>query len=87
LPIGGDLYVNLDVDALDPSEMPAVIGPGPGGLAFRQALAIIEKACSQCWIVGFSLAELHPFLNTNGFSALTAGRLICNAIGRIARQQ
>ena len=87
LPIGGDLCVNLDVDALDPSEMPAVIGPASGELTYRQAVAIIEKTCSRCRVVGFSLAELYPFLDTNGFSALTAGRLICNAMDRIARQQ
>lgn len=86
LPAGGNLFINLDIDALDPSIMPAVIGPAPGGLNYRHIAMMIEKAAAKCSIVGFSMAEFFPRLDTTGHGALTAGRLICNAIGRISRQ-
>lgn len=86
LPAGYNLFINLDIDALDPSIMPAVIGPSPGGLNYRQVATMIAKAAAKCRIVGFSMAEFFPRLDTTGHSALTAGRLICNAIGRISRQ-
>jgi agmatinase len=86
LPEGGNLFINLDIDALDPSEMPAVIGPAPGGLTSRQIGSMIAKASTKCRIVGFSMAEFFPRLDTTGLGALTAGRLICNAIGQISRQ-
>ena len=86
LPEGGNLFINLDVDALDPSEMPAVIGPTPGGLISRKIASMIAKASAKCRIVGFSMAEFFPRLDVTGHGALTVGRLICNAIGRISRQ-
>ena len=86
LPTGADLFINLDIDSLDPAEMPAVIGPAPGGLSYRQVAALIAKASARCRIVGVALTEFFPERDTDGLAALTAGRLLCNAIGRIARQ-
>lgn len=86
LPPGGDLFINLDVDSLDPSQMPAVIGPAPGGLAFGQIRTLLAEAGKRCRLVGFALTEFVPERDTSGLAALTAGRLVCNAIGLIARQ-
>ena len=86
LPEGADLFINLDIDALDPSEVPAVIGPAPGGLTYREVTGVMAKAAARCRIVGFAITELFAAQDSGGLSALTAGRLVCNAIGRIARQ-
>ena len=86
LPSGGELFINLDVDALDPSEMPAVIGPAPGGLRYREVVSLMAQAAARCRIAGFALTEFFPARDSNGLAALTAGRLICNALALIARQ-
>ena len=86
LPEGADLYINLDVDGLDPSEIPAVLGPAPGGLTFRETAMLLEAAAKRCRIAGFSLVEFVPANDTTGLAALTAARLVCHAIARVARQ-
>lgn len=86
IPTGRPLFINLDVDALDPSVMPAVIGPAPGGLSFADVARLIEEAAARCPIVGFAAVELFPARDANGLAAFTAARLVCHALARIARQ-
>ena len=60
-PLGGKpVYVTFDVDALDASVMPATGTPTPGGLQYRQALAILRRAAEAGRIVGADLVELAP---------------------------
>ena len=86
LPEGGDLFINLDIDSLDPSVVPAVIGPAPGGLGFREAVELMKAAAGRCRIVGFALTELYPALDAGGRSAMVAGRLVAIAAGLALRQ-
>lgn len=82
---GARLYINLDVDGLDPSVMPAVIGPAPGGLRFDQVNELLHGAAARCHIAGFSIVELMPERDRDGLSALTAARLVCNVLGLLGR--
>ena len=55
------VYLSIDVDALDSSEMPATGTPEPGGLSYRQVLALIDEvARSAERIVGLDVVELAP---------------------------
>ena len=87
VPAGAEVLVSLDVDGLDPSIMPAVIGPSPGGLMHWQLLALLHGVAAKARIAGFCLVEFMPGNDPFGHAALTAGRLVCNAIGLIARQR
>lgn len=53
-------YVTIDLDALDPSEMPAVGTPEPGGLHWYQLLDLFREICSRTTVVGMDLVELCP---------------------------
>jgi len=53
-------YVTIDLDALDPSEMPAVGTPEPGGLHWYQLLALFREICNRTTIVGMDVVELCP---------------------------
>lgn len=55
-----DIYVSFDVDGLDPSLMPATGTPVPGGLAYYQALQLVESALKGRRCVGFDVVELAP---------------------------
>jgi agmatinase len=79
-----DCLVTLDCDGMDPSVLPAVAAPVPGGLLYWQALELFSGLAAKCRIVGFDLVELMPARDTTGISALTAARLVCNAIAAIA---
>ena len=79
--------VTLDCDGLDPSILPAVLARAPGGLLYWQVLELLAGLAAKCRIVGFDLVEFMPSRDTTGISALTAARLVCNAIAAIATSQ
>ena len=83
IPEGSDVLVTIDVDGLDPTVMPGVIGPEPGGLSYYQAIDIIDMAAERGCIAGFDVVEFVPERDVNGLGALTAFRLCAHAIGRI----
>lgn len=85
IPASASVYINLDVDALDPSIMPAVIGPAPGGLSYWDVVGLIDGVAAKARIAGFSIVELAPERDLNGLSALTAARIVANVLGRCAR--
>jgi agmatinase len=82
-----DCLVTLDCDGMDPSVLPAVAAPVPGGLLYWQALELFTGLAAKCRIVGFDLVEFMPSRDTTGVAALTAARLVCNAIAAIATSQ
>ena len=53
-------YITIDLDALDPSEMPAVGTPEPGGLHWYQLLELFRETCRRTTIVGIDVVELCP---------------------------
>lgn len=54
------VYVTVDLDGLDPSYMPAVGTPEPGGLSWYEALALFRRVAERRRIVGFDVMELCP---------------------------
>ena len=56
-----DVYLTFDVDALDPSIMPATGTPEPGGLFYDETLDLLRGVVkSGRRIVGFDVVELAP---------------------------
>ncbi len=53
-------YLTIDLDAIDPGEMPAVGTPEPGGLHWYQLLALLREICQRTTIVGMDVVELCP---------------------------
>jgi agmatinase len=58
--LGGDVYITFDVDALDPSIMPATGTPEPGGMGWLDANRILEDICREKNVVGLDFVELRP---------------------------
>lgn len=84
IPEGADLFIDFDIDGLDPSVAPGVIGPAPGGLFMHQALAILRGAAAKARIAGFCLVEFAPDLDRTPQSANVAYRLAAVAAGLAA---
>ncbi|MBI2650037.1 agmatinase [Candidatus Woesearchaeota archaeon] len=75
-----DVYITIDLDGLDPSIMPSVGTPEPGGLGYYQALRFLKKVCQRRNVVGFDVVELCP--NENDISSdFTAARIIYKLVG------
>jgi agmatinase len=82
VPAGVAVYVTIDADGLDPTEMPGVMGPVPGGVYFRQIAPFLRSLGRKCRIVGGDIVEIAPsFDASNHITCITAGRLIVNLIG------
>ena len=56
----GDVYVSIDLDALDPASMPATGTPEPGGLNWRHILKLLQNVGKKCNIRGVDVVELSP---------------------------
>jgi agmatinase len=87
VPAGRPCLVTFDCDALDPSIMPAVAAPLPGGLTYFQAIDLIHGVAQKSGLAGFDLVEYVPGKDPDGLSALTAARIVLNVIGALVRQR
>ena len=47
IPEGRAVYVTIDADGLDPTEMPAVMAPTPGGIYYRQLAPLLRAIAKQ----------------------------------------
>ncbi len=85
IPDGERYYLTIDADGLDPSVMPAVAGPAPGGITYLQARKLIHGLVNKGTVVGMDVVEITPSRDINQISSITAGRLIANLIGASVR--
>ena len=82
IPNNGKYYLSIDADGMDPTVMPAVDGPAPGGLNFIQMREIIKGLVLKGRVVGMDIVEIQPAKDTaTKLTCVTAGRLIVNLIG------
>jgi agmatinase len=59
-PLSDQVYVTFDLDGLDPSIMPAVGTPEPGGLLWYETLGFLRAVAAKHTVVGFDVVELMP---------------------------
>ncbi|MBI2953839.1 MAG: agmatinase [Chloroflexi bacterium] len=78
--LGENVYITIDLDVFDPSEMPAVGTPEPGGLGWYQVLDILRHVFASRNVVGFDLVELCP-LSGNVAPEFLAAKLVYKMIG------
>ena len=79
------VYLSLDCDALDPSEMPSVGTPMPGGFRFDELLELLEILFDRKTVVGCDLVEFSPSPGLH-FPQMTAAQLAYDLIGLKALQ-
>lgn len=58
--LGKNVYITLDLDVFDPSLMPAVGTPEPGGLFWPEVLGLLKQVALKKNIVGLDVVELAP---------------------------
>ena len=77
-----DVYISIDLDAFDPSEIPAVSTPEPGGLSWAFITNLLKTVAKYHNIVGFDVVELCPnrYLRASDFAA---AKLIYNTFAYI----
>jgi agmatinase len=55
-----EVYVTIDLDALDPAIMPSVGTPEPGGLNWSEVTGLLRQVARNKTVVGFDVVELAP---------------------------
>ncbi len=55
-----DIYLTIDLDVLDPSIMPSVGTPEPGGLGWYHLVDMLAAIVERARVVGFDVVELAP---------------------------
>lgn len=58
--LDGPVYITIDLDVLNPAEMPSTGTPEPGGLSYRDLVRSLEAVCAARNVVGFDVVELLP---------------------------
>ena len=78
----GDVYLTVDIDALDPALAPGTGTPQPGGLGWYQTLRLLRRLLREnpaARLVGCDLCEVVPQEGT-AVNEFVAARLVCKII-------
>jgi agmatinase len=78
--LSNDVYLTIDLDALDPSIMPAVGTPQPGGFGWFTLLKFMRKLASAKNVVAFDAMEFMPIPGMHS-PDFTAAKLVYKLIG------
>lgn len=81
-----NVYITIDLDNFDPSEMSAVGTPEPGGLHWDEVSDLLIAVSRTKRVVGFDVTELSPALGPRSCAQLAAKltyRLIGLALGPV----
>ena len=82
IPKGSAVYITIDADGMDPTEMPGVMAASPGGILYREIAPILRRIAREHRVVGMDVVEVAPsYDSANGITAIMAGRLIVNVLG------
>ena len=74
------VYLTIDLDALDPSIMPSVGTPVPGGFQWFNLLKFLRKLAASKKVVGFDVMEHMPIPQMHS-PDFTAAKLVYKLIG------
>ena len=78
------VFLTFDVDALDPSLMPATGTPEPGGFTWWEALALVRRALEGRRCIGFDVTETAPIENMAA-PTFAAARLTYELMAEVLR--
>jgi len=69
------VYITFDLDVIDPSLIPGVGTPEPGGLTFQETILLLKKL-QTLHVVGFDIVELTPDYDPTQVSSVTASVIL-----------
>lgn len=86
-PLGKNVYISFDIDALDPALCPHTGTPVPGGLEFEQVFFMLETLMkSGRKIIGFDLCEVAPGV-TDDWDSMVGVRALHRLCNLLAKSQ
>ena len=85
VPAGAKVIFNLDIDGLDQSVVPGVIGRAPGGLDYWDVVELIHGVSDRGALAGFNLLEFMPARDVSDLGANVAAHLVMNVLAAAVR--
>lgn len=80
--VDGDVYISIDVDALDPAFAPGVSHFEPGGMTVRELInALHQIGASGARISGADVVEVNPERDVHGVTAMVGAKLVRELLG------
>jgi arginase len=76
-------WVHLDVDVLDPSVMPAVDAPDPGGIAYQELEQLLRGMLGSPYCLGLELTVFDPDFDVEGVYAADIVNTLVNTLGHL----
>jgi len=76
------VYLTVDADFFDPSVIPSVGTPEPGGFLWYETLAFLRRVCTERTVVGFDVCEFAPVDGVH-HPDFTLARLMYKLIGYV----
>ncbi|MBO5732973.1 MAG: agmatinase [Alistipes sp.] len=58
--LGDEVYITIDLDVFDPAYLPSTGTPEPGGLSYREVMALLRRVIRKHRVVGLDVVELCP---------------------------
>jgi len=79
-----NVYLTLDLDVLDPSVIPAVGTPEPGGIGWYETLDLLKELIRRKRLVGMDIVELKPIKGDTRCD-IAAARLLHHTLAYITK--
>ena len=76
------VYLTIDLDAFDPSLLPATGTPEPGGLSWYEVNELVRRVARERRIVGFDVVELLPLAGEHA-SDFIAAKLVHRVLAEV----
>jgi agmatinase len=87
LPEGSDVFVSIDIDALDLSIVPGCVSGEPDGLTFRQLMDGLKAIAARHRVRGFDFVEVNPLLDVGtGATSYLGALIVIGFLGFICNQ-
>jgi len=77
-----NVYITIDMDVFDPSMVPAVGTPEPGGIGWYETLDLLRDVAKDRKVVGFDVVELCPIKGQIA-SDFLAAKLVYRLLGYV----
>ncbi|MBI2898635.1 MAG: arginase family protein [Planctomycetes bacterium] len=84
--LGETVYLSVGLDGLDPSVVPGVAAPVPGGLGWWETLDLLRAVIRGKNVVAADVVDLCPLAGT-GISELAAARLVYRMMGYVVHRE
>jgi len=83
-----DIYISIDIDALDPSIAPGTGFAIPGGLTYRELWLILRQIAEEFNIIAFDIVEVAPNLDLpNNITSNLATKIIMELMSFISTKK